>query len=96
MLAGNLKELDVVKAYALFAIGSLAGGFIVGFIAGMLLGVVVALSGGTLANVQFGSMILGGVLGLCVSYYIFRTVAIKILAPKLMGTVPASPAPSVV
>ncbi|MBM5812117.1 MAG: hypothetical protein FJ191_09155 [Gammaproteobacteria bacterium] len=87
MNVGNLRELDVIKAFALFAIGSAVGGFIVGAVAGMLLGFVVAVSGGNLANAQTGAMILGGVLGILVSYYIFRTVALKILAPILVGAV---------
>jgi uncharacterized membrane protein YjfL (UPF0719 family) len=85
MLAGSLKESDVMKAFLVLAIGSIVGGFVVGFIAGMLLGIVVALSGGNLGDVQLGSMIVGGLLGVVVSYLVFRTVVLKMLAPKLAG-----------
>lgn len=85
MLIGNLREVDVVKAFALFAVASVVGGALVGALAGMFLGFFVALTGGSLATVQLGGAILGGVLGLVVSYYFFRTVTLKIIAPKLVG-----------
>jgi len=96
MTTSNLRERDIVKAYALFAICSAVGGFVVGAVAGMLLGVVVAMSGGDIADVQLGAGILGAVLGLLVSYYIFRAVLLRMLAPKMLGSVSIVPTSSAV
>jgi hypothetical protein len=91
MTAVQLRESQIVKAFVLFALGSIVGGFLAGAILGGLLGVIVAGVGGTLANVQSGAAVLGGLAGVVVSYFIFRTVVLKIIAPKIVAATDLTP-----
>ncbi len=57
-----------------------------GGLAGMLWGFWVAATHGDLADVQRGAAILGFVAGLVVSYFIFRIVTLKFIAPRLASS----------
>jgi hypothetical protein len=91
-----LRELDVVKAFLLFALGSVVGGFIAGALAGMIWGVLIATTSGNLADVQRGAAILGGVAGFIMSFFIFRVVTLKFIAPRVVSSANQTSAAGVV
>ena len=83
MTNSPISESVFLKAFAVLMLGSMVAGFLAGAIAGFLLGLVLALTGGNMANLQTGAAILGGVAGVVVSYFVFRTVVLKLILPKL-------------
>ena len=92
----SIKELDVAKAFGLFVLGAAAGGFVAGAVAGMVWGFVIASTTGDLGDVRRGASVLGGVAGFIVSYFVFRAVTFKFLAPRLAKTMNITPSSSVV
>ena len=78
-----MKEIDILKSFGLFLLGSVVGGMILGAVAGFLVGIGVAVTGGALASVQSGAQLLGLLAGLAVSYFMFRIVVLKMIVPRV-------------
>jgi ABC-type uncharacterized transport system permease subunit len=83
MTTSKLKELDYIKAWAVFWVLSTVGGLLVGFVAGGMLGFVL---GGLGVHMRTIKILCGGLaflLGLPVSYFLFQFSIRMFLVPKL-------------
>jgi hypothetical protein len=93
-MTSKLKEIDYIKAWAVFWVLSTVGGLVVGFVAGGMLGFVL---GGLGVHMRTIKILCGGlafVLGLPVSYFLFQFSIRMFLVPKLSppeGVAPPTP-----
>ena len=94
----KLKEIDFLKAWAVFWVLSTVGGTVVGFVAGAMLGFVLGGLGVHMRTIQIVCGALGFLLGIPISYFLFQFSIRMFLVPKLSppeGTPPqSSPSPS--
>jgi hypothetical protein len=79
-----LHESDFLKSYGCFAICSGIAGFFVGAVLGALIGFVGAANGAPAATLQTIVLVVGGVAGLIVNYFVFRFFVIRFIVVKFV------------
>jgi ABC-type uncharacterized transport system permease subunit len=79
----KLKEIDFLKAWAVFWVLSTVGGTVVGFVAGAMLGFVLGGLGVHMRTIQIVCGGLGFLLGIPISYFLFQFSIRMFLVPKL-------------
>ena len=90
-MTSKLKELDYLKAWAVFWVLSTVGGAIIGFVAGAMLGFVL---GGLGVHTRTIAVVCGGLgffLGIPLSYLLFQFSVRIFLVPKLSSPEGAAP-----
>ena len=90
MTPTSLKEIDYLKAWALFAISSTVGGFIAGAIVGGILGAALGASGMPATTIKPVCGLGGLLAGLPVSYLIFRECVSRLLIAKALASPPTT------
>ncbi len=90
----RLKEIDYLKAWAVFWILSTVGGFIVGMVGGAMLGFILGGLGVRMHTIKILCGGLGFLLGIPVSYLLFQFSIRRFLVPKLSGSDSGSPIPA--
>jgi len=84
VIPAPLRERDFVKAFILLMLCSFIGGFLAGAIIGGVLGAAIALVGGSMNSVQVAAPIVGGLTGICITYFFFRFLVLRLIVRKLM------------
>ena len=93
MTTSKLKELDYLKAWAVFWVLSTVGGAIIGFVAGAMLGFIMGGLGFPTRTIALVCGGLGFLLGIPLSYLLFQFSVRMFLIPKLSSSESAAPAP---
>jgi hypothetical protein len=91
MTTSKLKELDYLKAWAVFWVLSTVGGAVIGFVAGAMLGFVLGGLGFHTRTIAIVCGGLGFVLGIPLSYVLFQFSIRMFLIPKLSPPESAAP-----
>src|SRR5215467_8980906 len=95
MNTSKLKEIDYLRAWAVFWVLSTVGGFLVGLVAGGMLGFVLGGLGVHMRTIKILCGVLGFLLGIPLSYFLFQFSIRKFLVPKLSAPDgEASPTPA--
>jgi len=81
----EIKEIDYLKTWGLFAICATVGGFIVGAIIGGVCSGVLGRFGVSMHTITVICAGLGFIAGLPVSYFFFRLFVSKLIVQKLTG-----------
>jgi hypothetical protein len=91
MTTSKLKEIDYLKAWGVFWVLSTVGGAVIGFVAGAMLGFVLGGLGFQARTIAVVCGGLGFVLGIPLSYVLFRFSIRMFLIPKLSPPESAAP-----
>jgi len=81
----EIKEIDYLKTWGLFAICATVGGFIVGAVIGGVCGGVLGGFGASMRTIKIVCAGLGFIAGLPVSYFFFRLFVSRLIVQKLTG-----------
>jgi hypothetical protein len=81
-----LRERDLLKAYACFAVASLVVGFVAGAVIGAIIGAVWSMSIGAPGPVLTATItVFSGLTGLIVNYFVFRFFVIRFIVVRFAG-----------
>ena len=88
MLPEPLNELDFIKTWVLCILGGTLAGGVIGSILGAVVGAVCVAAGVPVENFRAPLQVVGGIVGLAMSYLVFRFLFMRFIVRKL------SPAPT--
>ncbi|MDX2109823.1 MAG: hypothetical protein SFY80_06220 [Verrucomicrobiota bacterium] len=83
-----MNNIKYFKAWAIFALVAMVGGFLVGAVIGFILGALLGIAGVSLKDIKTITGIVGFCLGLIVSYYTFRWSVKKYIIDPLLAAAP--------
>jgi len=95
MTTPQLKEIDYLKAWALFWVLATFGGLVLGAVAGGILGAILGAAGLQIQTIKIICGVFGFLLGIPLSYVLFRWSIAKFIVPKITAqndSIPPIPA----
>lgn len=79
-------KIPYFKAWFIFYLGSTLIALGVGMVVGFLVGAILGIAGVEIITIQRTCAILGGLLGVVISYFIFRWVIDRFVVPAVSAT----------
>ena len=89
IMTPQIKEMDYIKTWALFALCATIGGAIAGAVIGGLLGAVLGAAGVPIQTIRLVCGGAGFLAGLPISYLFFRIFVSRFIVQKLAALLPS-------